>query len=169
MGRNVTLKAHNGGMKQTLKGATWAAAAVLLAAGQERPKLLWKLDIGSPSYGSGAFGDIDGDGKPEIVFGTYFNDEHLYAVHAEDGSLLWKHKSDGGPFDASVAIIDLDGDKNPEILAADSAYGNLRCLNGEGKELWRIKLASGTDSPPAVADLDGDGVLEIVVGTMWKP
>jgi len=161
-----------------MRSTVWAGVVVLLTAAgwdhQEggsdagQPKLLWKLDLNSPSYGSGAFGDIDGDGKPEIVFGTYFNDEHLYAVNAEDGTLLWKHKSDGGPFDASIAIIDLDGDAKPEILAADSAHGNLRCLSGEGKEIWRVKLASGTDSPPAVADLDGDGVLEIVVGTMWK-
>lgn len=133
---------------------------------QEAPELLWKLETAAPSYGSGALGDIDGDGKMEIVFGAYFNDEHLYAVNAEDGSVLWKFKSEGGPLDASVAIADLDGDRKLEILAADSQTGALFCLNGSGKRLWRTQLPSGTDSPPAVADLDGDGKIEIVVGTM---
>ena len=142
----------------------------LAAAGQdaEGPKLLWKLDTASPSYGSGAVADIDGDGKLEIVFGTYFNDEHLYAVNAEDGSVLWKFKSEGGPFDASVAIADLDGDRKPDVLAGDSSTGTLFCLDGEGKKQWSVRLPNSTDSPPAVADLEGDGKLEIVVGSMWK-
>ncbi len=132
------------------------------------PKILWQLDTKSPSYGSGAVADVNGDGKPEIVFGTYFNDEHLYCVSAADGKVLWKHKSDRGPFDASVAIADLDKDGKPEILAADSSSGRLVCLDGAGKEKWSIQLPNSTDSPPAVADLDGDGGLEIVVGSMWR-
>jgi outer membrane protein assembly factor BamB len=147
----------------------WAPLLILLVGQDpESPKKLWSLDTKSPSYGSGALGDIDQDGKPEIVFGTYFNDEHLYAVNAEDGSVLWKARSDGGPLDASVAIVDLDGDEKPEILTADSSTGKLFCFAGDGKEKWSIKLPNSTDSPPAVADLDGDGVLEIVVGSMWK-
>lgn len=129
---------------------------------------IWTLDLASDSKGSGHVADIDGDGKLEIVFGTYFGDAHLYAVNAEDGSVLWKHASEGGPFDASVAIHDLDGDGAVEILAADSASGRFYCLNGQGKVLWTMKLPSGTDSPPAVADLDGDGKPEVVVGTMWR-
>jgi len=61
---------------------------------KEFPQLLWKLDLASASYGSGAVGNLNGDGKPVIVFGTYFNDEHLYAVNAKDGTLLWKFKSE---------------------------------------------------------------------------
>lgn len=129
---------------------------------------VWTLDTKSPSYGSGAVADVDGDGKPEIVFGTYYNDEHLYCVNAEDGSVAWKHKSDGGPMDASVAIADLDGDGKLEILAADSSSGRLFCLGGDGAQKWTLQLPNSTDSPPAVADLDGDGVFEIVVGSMWK-
>src|SRR5262245_32766730 len=139
------------------------------APSQPAPQLLWKLDLTSASYGGGAIGDLNGDGNLVIVFGTYFNDEHLYAVQAKDGKVLWKFKSEGGPFDASVAIADFDGDGTREVLAADSSTGSLFCLNGAGKVTWKVKLPSSTDSPPSVADLDGDGNLEIVVGTMIHP
>lgn len=127
-------------------------------------KPLWKYDLASPSYGGGALGTLDG--KLALVFGTYFNDEHVYALDAKDGTLLWKFKSEGGPFDASVALVDLDGDGKFEVLAADSSTGTLFCLDGAGKEKWKHKLPNSTDSPPAVADIDGDGKLEIVIGTM---
>jgi outer membrane protein assembly factor BamB len=148
------------------RGGTTTASVDTTKKGE--PQLLWKLDTKSPSYGSGAIGDLDGDGKPEIVFGTYYNDEHLYCVSAATGKVLWKKKSDRGPLDASVAIIDLDGDGKPEVLAADSSTGRLFCLDAKGGEKWVIQLPNSTDSPPAVADLDGDGKLEIVVGSMWR-
>ncbi len=130
------------------------------------PQVLWKVDLSSASYGGGAVADLDGTGELAIVFGTYFNDEHLYAVRAKDGVVLWRFKSEGGPFDASVALADLNGDGKIEVLAADSSTGTLFCLNGAGHVNWKVKLPNSTDSPPSVADLDGDGTPEIVVGTM---
>src|SRR5947207_3267072 len=78
------------------------------------PHRLWSLDLGSASYGGGAVADLDGTG-PAIVFGTYYNDEHLYCVDAASGAVPWKFRSEGGPFDASVALVDLDGDKKLEV------------------------------------------------------
>ena len=131
-------------------------------------KLLWSFELEAPSYGSGAAADIDGDGKPEVVFGTYYNDEHVYALNGEDGSLLWKFKSEGGPVDTSILLHDLTGDGQPEVVFGDSAYGTLFCLKGDGEVLWKFAGQSGTDSPPAAADLDGDGKIEVVYGTMKK-
>jgi outer membrane protein assembly factor BamB len=141
-----------------------ATGALRAEKPEAAPKLLWKYDLASPSYGGGAFGELGG--KPALVFGTYYNDEHIYALNAKDGTLLWKFKSDGGPFDASVALVDLDGDGKLEVLAADSSTGTLFCLNGAGELVWKHTLPNSTDSPPSVADIDGDGKLEIVIGTM---
>lgn len=139
----------------------------MVALAQDAPtKPLWQLELASASYGGGAIGDLANDGNLVLVFGTYFNDEHLYAVQAKDGKVLWKFKSEGGPLDASVALVDLDGDKKLEVLAADSSTGTLFCLDAAGKVIWKKKLPNSTDSPPSVADLDGDGKLEIVVGVM---
>jgi outer membrane protein assembly factor BamB len=140
------------------------ATSTLRAEAAAAPTLLWKYDLASPSYGGGAIGQLGDD--LAIVFGTYFNDEHLYALRAKDGKLLWKFKSEGGPFDASVAIADIDGDGQLEVLAADSSTGTLFCLDGAGKEKWKHTLPISTDSPPSIADIDGDGKLEIVVGVM---
>jgi outer membrane protein assembly factor BamB len=133
---------------------------------KEAPKLLWKFDLSSPSFGGPAIGDLNGDGKLALVFGTYYNDEHIYALNATDGKLLWKFKSESGPFDASVTLVDLDADGKLEVLAADSSTGTLFCLDAAGKVKWKKKLPNSTDSPPSVADIDGDGKLEIAVGTM---
>jgi outer membrane protein assembly factor BamB len=135
------------------------------ASAPQTPQLLWQLELKAPSFGGCALGDLAGDGNVAIVFGTYFGDEHLYAVRANDGKVLWKFKSESGPFDAGVALVDLNGKGKLNVIAADSSTGTLFCLDHEGKVVWRHKLPACTDSPPAVADLDGDGKAEIVVGT----
>jgi len=127
-------------------------------------KPLWTVDLNSPSYGGGAIGELNGE--LVIVFGTYYNDAHLYAVRAKDGRVLWKFRSFGGPLDASVAMADIDGDGKNEVLSADSSTGDLFCLDGVGKLLWKHKLPSSTDSPMSIADMNGDGQPEIVIGTM---
>ena len=142
--------------------------ALAWIAGSADPEVIWRVDLDSDSKGSGAIADIDGDGKPEVVFGTYFGDRHVRALNGEDGSLLWKHASDRGPMDASVLIVDHDGDGDLEVLSADSSSGRLFCLDGEGKLLWAHALPNSTDSPPSVGDLDEDGDLDIVAGSMWK-
>ena len=130
--------------------------------------VLWQFDLKSDLKGSGAIADIDNDGKLEVVFGTYFGEKHLFCVSAPTGELLWKLKSDAGPLDASVAIDDFDGDESLEIFSADSSTGHVYNLDPKGELNWKFRLPNSTDSPPAIADLDGDGTEELVIGSMWQ-
>lgn len=133
-------------------------------AGGRAAGILWWHDLNAPSFGSSAVGDIDGDGRPEIVFGTYFNDEHVYALNAEDGSTLWSYDT-GGCNDASPAIADVDGDGHLEVVIPASSPCIVYCFNGaSGAVKWSRSLPNCIDSPPAVGDVDGDQKPEVLVG-----
>lgn len=133
------------------------------------PVVEWSFDLSAPSFGSAASDDIDGDGLPEIVFGTYFNDERIVALNGDDGSILWSYDT-GACNDASPVIYDVDMDGELEVVIPASSTCMVYCFDGAtGAIEWSVStgLPNCIDSPPAVADVDNDGRPEIVLGTFY--
>ena len=151
----------------------------ILEGGEDEPLgVLWTFDMNSNAYGGGAIEDIDNDGNMEIVFGTYMGDSHVYAINAENGTLLWKFYAGPGPVDASVKIADVNDDGINEVVFAGSGSGYLQdgtpgtgiihVLNGtNGEIVWEYNTQYCTDSPVVIVDIDQDGVKEIIYGA-WK-
>jgi outer membrane protein assembly factor BamB len=141
---------------------------IVYAGAELPPQILWWYDLNAPSFGSSAVGDIDNDGKLEIVFGTYFNDEYIYALNADSGTLLWRYNT-GGCNDASPAIADVDLDGALEVVIPASSPCRVYCFNGAtGAVKWSTPTGSNSiDSPPAVADVDNDGRPEVIFGTFY--
>ncbi len=125
---------------------------------------LFEVELASCSYGGAAIADLDGDGDQEIVFGTYFNDERVIALH-HDGSLLWALPSGGGPVDGSVTLADLDADGRPEVLWGNARTTVFHVADASGRDIWSRRIGEVLDAPHGVADLDGDGWLEIVLAS----
>jgi outer membrane protein assembly factor BamB len=133
------------------------------------PNILWWYDLYAPCFGSAASDDIDNDGNLEIVFGTYFNDEHVYALNADDGSLLWSYNT-GGCNDASPVIYDVDLDGELEVIIPASSPYRIYCFDGStGVVEWSRSTGypNCIDSPPAVADVDNDNKPEIIFGAWY--
>jgi hypothetical protein len=112
-----------------------------------------------------AAGDLDGDGRPEIVF-TYGNRLLAYRY---DGTLMPGFPVSGIGHGA-VVIGDVDGDGSPEIIVTDLYNSEFRIVicRSDGTPIRAIKpeLTPNTfGGSLALADLDGDGILEIVVQT----
>lgn len=116
------------------------------------------------------------DGTPGLEILVPALDGLLYAFRP-DGSIWWDYefaKPGEGFTGASEALVaDLNGDGAPEIVFTTWVSGSpgkpdrpahLVILNGNGVELQKVVLAGrGSMAPPTIADVDGDGRLEIVV------
>lgn len=114
-----------------------------------------------------AVADLDADGKKEILFPAY--DGVLYAVHS-DGALFWEFSfADlGTRFATEPVVADLNNDGVPEILFAtyetEAEKGALVILSHLGAELEKMSLPGrGSMAAPTLADVDGDGELEVII------
>jgi hypothetical protein len=116
-----------------------------------------------------ALANVTGDSRMEIIVPSY--DGYMRAFSPE-GALLWSYQFDvpGGVFigASGSAAGDLNGDGIPEIIFSTYSIvenvSHLIILDSEGTQLHKIALAKrGSMSVPTLADVDGDGILEIIV------
>lgn len=110
--------------------------------------------------GPPAIADLDGDGSPEIIVA---NTTVLSAI-GSTGSLLWSVSIQNLTRGMTGATaFDFDGDGLREVAFADQY--NFRIYRGStGEVLFEISVGNAkmTDIP-IVADVDGDGIAEIVL------
>jgi hypothetical protein len=121
--------------------------------------------------------DIGGDRRPEIV--SAVPDGFVYAV-GPTGRRLWRYDYAVGAartFASEVVAADLNRDGTPELIFGTYALkprsGRLVVLSAAGRRLFDIRLPHrgsdgngiGVPAAPSIADLDGDGRLEIVLSS----
>lgn len=121
--------------------------------------------IGVKGASCPAIADVDRDGQDEIIAFGSFTGLNVFRL---DGSLKWQALNSGLSNNSSPVIADINNDGTPEIIVA--ADGQLYALDGQtGRPLsgFPVSLAGGQSldvfGTPAVADIDGDGFLEIAL------
>ncbi|MCA9917279.1 MAG: VCBS repeat-containing protein [Anaerolineales bacterium] len=140
-----------------------------------------------------SLGDIDGDGDLEIISMSF--DREIRAFHHNGTVVAgWPiNRASGDPIlrggQSSAAIADIDNDGLNEIVigtnsppwngddgtgpfpaiynSPDYTKGTVWALNGDSSLVpgWPVITQQNIESSPAIGDIDGDGQLEIVVGT----
>jgi len=156
--------------------------------GQELPGWPRSL-LGVPgtrwNWATPAVGDIDGDGSPEIVVNTL--NGRVWAWHvdgsevrdgdanaATDGVFFVRAGADYEWAMSGPALADLDGDGKLDIIfgTRNDATGLRRLIalryDGTFCPGFPVNVTGQILCHPAVGDLDGDGVLEIVVYTSGR-
>jgi hypothetical protein len=153
----------------------------LLSAASGRLGYGWPYHWDDTQFSSPALGDINNDGKVDVVatgdasLGGIVNYRGgLIRAISGLGQLLWEYKVNEAVYSSPV-IGDVDGDGQPEIVVgAGDFYANnggstdsnkVFVLDRFGQLKWSRDLGARTLAAPALADFNGDGVLDIGIGT----
>jgi hypothetical protein len=118
-----------------------------------------------------AVGDIDNDGRMEVVAGKTEPPFPGVFAFESDGTLMPGFPVTTSYLFGSPALADLDGDSDLEIIAQEGCFtfsvSRLHVLHHTGERLpgWPRFIGAdvwGAGCSPAIADVDADGTLDIV-------
>ena len=136
---------------------------------------------------SAAVADVNGDGRPDLVVadsGTQFTPGHTVTVLLNSGGwgegdgafqdspdYLAQHTFTVGAGPFAVAAADLNGDGQPDLVAANYDDNTISVLLGNGDGSFQKQRTFPVGLEPhsvAVADVNGDGRPDLVVANMGK-
>ena len=135
---------------------------------------------------AGAIGDVDGDGRLEVVTGTgsdycrntdptparCLESRKVWAFHLDDGSDVpgWPKLASYTTFLAAPALGDIDGDGRTDVVIGSTDYksdprrGALDAFLGNGRTARR-DYGDEILAPPVIADVNGQAPSEVLMGT----
>lgn len=170
--------ADGDGVRELVWGAGYSSTGpdYLFVVNAVTRALEWKSDDIVGPFAGFSHGDVDLDGRRELLSTSYrsdsgYGDGLLLIQDAETGQAEYAGETTGLNWTGTwrVRNANIDADPQPEIFVATSYLydGVVICYDGLTRaEQWRAQIPSGqTIRSLAVADVDLDGQLEVVAGT----
>jgi outer membrane protein assembly factor BamB len=118
-------------------------------------KVLAAMPLDAVASTAPVVADLDGDGSPEILAADVTGS--IYAFDA-GGRRRWKHERHGKANDYRFLATAAN------LICLGDSRGHVSCLDTAGQPRLRVTATTYRVSSPAIADLDHDGVPDIVFG-----
>jgi hypothetical protein len=192
--RNLAVADVNGDGKPDVVVANWcvsssncanASVSVLLGNGDGTFQTAVSYGSGGAFAFSVAVGDMNGDGKPDLVVinectsnSNCTNGSVSVLLGNGDGTFQTAVSYGSGGEDAyGVAVQDVNGDGKPDLLVTNECASNSNCTNGSvsvllgnGDGTFQTAVSYGSGGEDAygvtVADVNGDGKPDVVVANL---
>ncbi len=118
-------------------------------------------EMGYESHNPPIIADVDSDGSPEVVIHGLTFQRGFIVLDGSTGREEWRADLPG----YTVIVTNLDSDPQMELLLHDPV---LYCVDGKSGEVQWFFTAGSPISAVVVADINGDGVREVVAVSMWE-
>ncbi len=122
----------------------------------------WTFNLGSLDHVNGEINlhnfDVDEDSDPDLLVGNNLGTRVIYAFDGINNTPMWVSDTLEA-FPTDIAVGDVTGDKNLDVVA--STFDRVQVLNSNGSvKEWDYPIA-GIFYGVEVGDFDNDGVLDV--------
>ena len=134
---------------------------------------VWPKDMMDTVFSSPSLHDMDGDGRLDIIIGTDYyltSGGRLRVLRYNGTELAGFPKEIDQVVSSSPAVGDIDGDGKPEIVHGTGTFFPSRLervyawkCDGSAVPGWPVTVSGQVHTSPALANLDGDAAMEVVV------
>jgi len=117
-----------------------------------------------------AVGDLDGDGRLDVVTANFDSDSVSVLLNTGHGQFAAPVDLPVGDHPSSVALGDLNGDQELDMVAVNSWSNTVSTFLGNGDGTFQGPLLHDAGLGPlcvVLGDLNGDGAAEIVATVSW--
>jgi hypothetical protein len=146
----------------------WGSEDTYLYVVDNGGMLIWKRFLSHFSSGSGqrifSIGDINGDGKNEIIVDTFMKITAFNCL----GDEIWSYYMDSTIGNIKVDDVDNDGIKDVVATYWAGTNGGIIALNGTGEIIWQYPTKAGMKAL-AIGDVNADGRKEVVASNYDSP
>ncbi len=126
----------------------------------------WGAILEHPGGGiEGLFGAVSwhsGLGCALVGTAWWGEQEGLYCVGPE--GVYWRYTEPSGNITSGAVIGDTDGRHGFEVVFGTES-GKVLALDGRGEVVWALDAGGPVECTPTLADIDGDGLLELLVAS----
>jgi FG-GAP-like repeat len=163
---SVALGDVNGDGRPDLVTTNWLSSAVSVLLGNGdgtfRPPTNFTVGVSPQSV---ALGDVNGDGRPDLVTANFGSDDVSVLLGNGDGTFRPQARFAAGQGPSSVALGDVNGDGRPDLVTANLFSDNVSVLLNLGSTTFAepAQITASTRIKPRVADLDSDGIADVIV------
>ena len=113
-----------------------------------------------------ALDDINGDGIPDVIAGTF--NGNYYLMNPVNGSVIHQGYLGNNLINKFIRLNDVNGDGYTDIMPGKSGNVAYVISGYDGSHIWSKTLSDQAWNVARIPDVSGDNINDVVVGTLYQ-